>query len=277
MSPLAQAVEQFLARYPAKTTQSAYRDALERFFHAGGLTDLDAVKSVTREAFPGIIYKLTCGPATVKHTVAAARAFYTFLRSLDYSIEDPTGGFKTPAVGDNAPAWNVLHQGEPQAVLEKIVDLHDRAVFLALVMQGWRVSELCNLRWSNIRQAQSGEWVVEWRGKRNKHRVQGLQNTVLEAVRALGGATKPSSPFLPTSKGEAWTRHEVYGLVTRYAKRAGKRVTPHGLRATYISSLISRKGIEAARQLVGHKSMDTTMRYSRWTILSDDPRTVEDL
>ena len=272
---LSESIEAFLKRYPAKT-QEAYRNALKRFCTASDFTTIAQFEALTRKEFPGIIYRLDCSKATVKHTVAAVRSFYRFLRSTS-DIEDPTDGFKSPAVGDNVPAWNVLHQGEAQAVLEQIIDLHDRAVFLGLIMQGWRVSELCAMQWKNIRQTQTGDWVVEWKGKRRKQRVQGLQAAVLEAVRGLGGVVKPSSPFIPTPKGEAWTRYEVYGLVTRYAKLAGKRVTPHGLRATYISSVINRKGIEAARQLAGHQSLDTTLRYSRWVVTSDDPRTVEDL
>ncbi len=274
---LTQTVEQFLEQYRAKTTQSAYRDALHRFFAAAECVTVDQVKAITFEDIPSVVRHLTCGPASVKHTLSAARSFYGFLRQEDRAVVDPTLGFKAPSIGDNAPMWNVLHKGEAQEVLAVIKDLHDRAVFLALVMQGWRVSELCALQWKNIRQGQDGEWIVEWKGKRGKQRVQGLQAPVLDAVRALGGVVKGNAPFLPTPKGEPWTRFEVYGLVTRYAKKAGKRVTPHGLRASYISSIIARKGLDAARQLAGHESADTTSRYSRWTVISDDKRTIEDL
>lgn len=277
MPTLPQTVEQFLKQYPAKTTQSAYRDALARFFTAAGYTTLDEVKTLTPEGLPRIVRALTCGRATVKHTLSTMRGFYAFLRTEDRSVEDPTRGFKTPPIGDNVPSWNVLHQGEAGEVLAVITDKYDLAVFLALIMQGWRVSELCAMQWKNIRQAADGKWVAEWIGKRRKQRVQGLQLAVIDAVQALGGVVKPQAPFLITLEGKAWTRHQVYGMVTRYAKLAGKRVTPHGLRASYISSVINRKGIEAARQLAGHKSMDTTLRYSRWIVTSDDQRSVEDL
>lgn len=269
---LSETVEQFLLRYTKKTTQGAYRNALSRYFAAGELTTLAQVKAVEKKDFPGIVQRLTCAPATVKHTIAAVHAFYLFLQ-----VDDPSEGFRSTPIGDNVPAWNVLHEGDPQLVLEQISDPHDRAVFIALVLQGWRATELCNMKWKNVRQVKGGGSVVEWKGKRNKQRVQGLQTAVVVAIKALKGDVEPGSPLLPTPSGEAWTRHEVYGLVTRYAKLAGKHVTPHGLRATYISSVIRRKGIEAARQLAGHESLNTTLRYSRWAITTDDPLTVDDL
>lgn len=274
---LPQTIDQFLNQYRAETTQSAYRNALGRFLNAAGYTTVLEVKALTPEGLPRIVRNLKCSPATTKHTLSAMRSFYGFLHQEDHRVVDPTLGFKAAPIGDNVPSWNVLHQGEAQAVLEKIDDLHDRAVFLALLMQGWRVSELCAIQWKNVRQASDGTWIMEWKGKRNKQRVQGLQTAVLEAVRALGGSVKSGAPFLPTPKGEHWTRFEVYGLVTRYAKLAGKKVTPHGLRASYISSVIARKGIEAARQLAGHEDIATTQRYSRWIVTADDQRAVEDL
>jgi len=267
---LTQAVEQFVAKHKSKATKDAYRQALARFFAAGGLVTVDQVKVVAPEDLPRLLRALGGSPATVKHTVSVARSFYAHLRAEDTSVVDPTTGFKTPPIGDNVPSWNVLHPGDPAEVLALIEDPHDRAVFLALLLQGWRCSELCALTWGQVRKEQDNRWVVEWRGKRGKQRVQGLQPMVLEAVRALGGTVKPNAPLLITRSGKPWTRNTVYAVITRYAKLAGKHLSPHGLRATYISSVISRKGIEAARQLAGHSSLATTQRYSRWQITRDD-------
>jgi integrase len=274
---LAQAVEQFVARYKPKTTKDAYRRALARYFTAGELATVDQVKAVTPEDLPKVVRRLGGSPATVKHTFSVAKSFYAHLRAEDRSVVDPTVGFKTASIGDNVPSWNVLHPGDPAEVLALITDAHDRAVFLALLLQGWRCSELCTMTWGHLRKEKDGRWVVEWKGKRNRQRVQGLQPAVLEAVRALGGAVKPNAPLLITAEGKAWTRNTIYAVITKYAKLAGKHLSPHGLRATYISSVISRKGIEAARQLAGHTNITTTQRYSRWVVTRDDDLDPEDM
>lgn len=276
---LTQAVDQFLAgaghSRAGTSTQTSYRYALERFFKAAALSTVADLKSLTdfRKALRALEQEFE--PATVALTVSAVRQFYRALQVDDPELKDPTVGIRVH-IPDNVPEWNVLQQGDPAAMLEKIKEPRHRAVFLALVMQGWRESELCAMTWKNVRQEGAG-WVVEWKAKRGKMRRQALQAVVMEAVRACGGKVAPGAPLIPNVGGKAFTRHEVYNLVKKYSKLFGRRVTPHGLRATYISSVIARKGIEAARQLAGHKSIATTQRYSRWLIDSDDPLTVEDL
>lgn len=273
---LLEALDAWLAQYRVSLTRSAYRGALARFCEAGGISTLDDLRAVKAQDLPELVSRVAGSPATIQQTLSAVRSLYRHLR-----LEDPTIGFRGPTIGDNVPDWNVLHPGDSQLVLDHLTDPHQRAVLLALVLQGWRVTELCRLTWGQVRQDREHGWVVEWRGKRNKLRTQGIQAAVLEAIQALGeppaGAKRARAPLLPHPSGRAWTRFEVYNLVTRAGKAAGRRITPHGLRATYISSVISRKGIEAARQLAGHSSLDTTSRYSRWQIVRDDPLTVEDL
>ncbi len=267
-------IDEFVAQCsPTKveTTRAGYRDALARFFAAAEVTEL---KDLDGLDFPATVKALEkkYKPATVAQTVIALRQFLKFIGAADLTV-----GFKSKPY-DNVPDQNVLHEGDPALLLATVTDPRDRAVLTALMLQGWRVSDLCNLKWGNVRPGKiSGSWIVEFKTKRGKLRTQGLQAVVYELAVSLVDKTTPSTPFIASASGAAFTRHEVYGLVTRYSTLFGRRVTPHGLRATYISSVISRKGIEAARQLAGHKSLTTTQRYSRWQIDSDDPLTVEDL
>lgn len=278
---LGEAIDQFLEGYKAETTKVAYYNGLMRFFTEAtdmARATLEDLKDVTPEVFATSVRRMERehAPATVAHTVAALRAFWRYLRTLDRAFVDPTKEFRSKKY-DNVPTWNVLKEGEAAKMLEEISAPRDRAVFMALVLQGWRASELCKLTWKNVRQEKDGRWVVEWKGKRGKFRIQGLQDAVLEAARAVGGKVAPNEPFIPRANGKPLTRGIVYGIIAKWAKVFGTKLSPHGLRATYISSVISRKGIEAARQLAGHESLSTTQRYSRWQVTSDDPLTVDDL
>ncbi len=277
MTPdLQAAIDEFLAQCsPTKVenTRAGYDAAIARFLEAAGVADLPSFLAF--QDFPGAVKSLEKDykPATVAQTVIALRQFCRFL-----AMPDLTAGFKSKPF-DNVPLENVLHEGDPALLLATVEDPRDRAVLTALMLQGWRVSDLCNLKWGNLRPGKApGSWIAEFKTKRGKLRTQGLQSAVYELAKGLAGKkVSPSSPFIAGPSGEPFTRHEIYGLVTRYSTLFGRRVSPHGLRATYISSVISRKGIEAARQLAGHKSLTTTQRYSRWQIESDDPLTVDDL
>lgn len=278
---LEQAVETWISTYPNASTKTAYRHALERFFKAARLDTLVKVRDFRPKDMPAVGRELGAHfkPASIAQAVIAVRSFYKFLAAEDDAFKDPTVDFKSPAIGDNVPEWNVLHQGDPAKLAAAIVDPRDRAVVLALLLQGWRVSAFCKLTWKQFRQ-EGGRTIVEYRGKRNKLRTQSIQQPVLEAAEAwAAGRTEPKDPFVcrDAEGSRPLDRFVVYRIVRQYAAELGFRVTPHGLRATYISSAIDRKGIEAARQLAGQENLSTTQRYSRWKIESDDPLTVEDL
>lgn len=277
--PLGEAIEAFLGHcghgQASEGTADSYRHALGRFLTAAGVADLEGAKGLAdiRQALRKL--EAEYQPATVALTISVARQFYKALQVDDRSIVDPTKDIKVK-IPNNVPEWNVLHHGDPAELLGQIKEPRDRAILMALMLQGWRVSELCTMTWKNLRQEKE-RWVIEWKAKGKKLRTQALQPAVLEAIRAMGGKVSPTAPLFPKRDGSAHTRHDVYGMVTKHSKLFGKRVTPHGLRATYVSSVIARKGIEAARQLAGHKSINTTQRYSRWVVDSDDELTVDDL
>lgn len=287
MKTLEQAIETWLSTYPNASTKTAYSHALARFLKVAKLDTLVKVRDFRPKDMPAVGRELGAQfkPASVAQAVIAVRSFYKFLAAENDEFKDPTTEFKAPAIGDNVPEWNVLHQGDPAKLAAAIKDPRDRAVVLALLLQGWRVSAFCNLTWKQIRK-EAGRTIVEYRGKRNKLRTQTIQQPVLDAALAWAGKrTNPKDPFV-CREGETFSakfgarpldRFLVYRIVRKYAAELGFRVTPHGLRATYISSAIDRKGIEAARQLAGQENLSTTQRYSRWKIDADDPLTVEDL
>ncbi len=273
---LSEALDSFFLTYQP-STRGAYGTALKRLFAVGEVTTLAQVKTMKPEGFVRIARHMgeTHKPATVAQSVAALRQFYRFLSAEDPSVGDPTRGYRCKRP-NNVPEWNVLREGDLAQLLEQITEPRDKAVILTLALQGWRVSELRKMTWKNISKKKDG-WVVEWKGKGLKFRVQGLQAAVLEAVTALGDKRTPGAPFIPNEEGKPFSSGEVYRLVKRHTVAFGRRVTPHGLRATYISSVISRKGIEVARQLAGHADLSSTQRYSRWQVDRDDPLTAEDL
>lgn len=274
---LSEAVDDFIARYPKATTQGAYRNALKRFFSVLGTPTLENVKDLSMQDFEKAMYALEKAhqPASVAQTASAAKQFYRHLRLTGHKFEDPTFGHRGKAV-DNVPTWNVLREGDTPKLLGTIKDPHENAVVLTLAMQGWRVSEFCAMTWSSVRQGRQG-WEAQFKGKGGKMRSQGMQNVVVIAAQALRLKQSPTAPFIAKPDGTPYTRQEVYHLVTKHSKAFGQRVTPHGLRATYISWVISRHGIDAAKEFAGHTDIKATQRYSRWAAKRDDQMTPEEM
>jgi integrase/recombinase XerD len=130
--------------------------------------------------------------------------------------------------------------------------------------QGLRVSELTNLKFSNVDLERNQIKVTR---KGNKEQYLHLNG---EAVKALLSYlhSRPQAQngrFFVGTKGQNLSRTYVYGVVRRYLTLAGinkGKQGPHLLRHTFCTRL-HQKGTSpfVIKQLARHKSLNTTMRY----------------
>jgi len=152
----------------------------------------------------------------------------------------------------------VAREAKPQ------VRERDMAIVVPFLHTGLRVSELTKLELANV-DLERG--LIKITRKGNKEQYLHLNG---ETVRVLANyaASRPEAQngrlFVGTNGGNLERRY-VYGLVRRYLKSAsidkGKR-GPHILRHTFCTRL-HQKGVGpfTIKDLAGHKSLNTTMRY----------------
>lgn len=257
------ALEKVLARLVSPRSKEAYQQSWVRWCAVASAEPREWTRALVTSAVQKLSTKYK--PASLRHTVDVARSVWS--AEMGTKRGSPFEEVELPSFRGNIPEWNVLHPGE-LAKLEKELRGHklDRLVILALAMQGWRVNELCALKWSDLTVDKDGDTIASFIGKGGKPARQMVQPEVLKAAKAWAG---------PAGKGVfvlgGFNRFDVHYIVTKWSKKVlGRRVTPHGLRATFISDVISRKGIEAARQLARHADIKTTQRYSRWVVMKDD-------
>lgn len=266
-----------LSELPAASSRNAYAESWRRWRNPGGgphelvnfvrleVSQLKAVKERLMSKF---------APSTVKRCFIVAHRVWKSLSETE-KLADPFQRVKV-AVPDNVPDWNVLQAGELRLLADKLDDgtsRLERAVVIALGKQGWREHVLCDLKWSDVHQDEKG-WYAQFKTKRKKLRRQRIHSEVMAAVKTWcegGGKRTPERPFIPWHDNSPLTRMRIYRIVTRACKKfLGRHVTPHGLRATFISDAIQRKGIEFARQQAGQEDIKTTQRYSRWVVVEDE-------
>lgn len=212
-------------------------------------------------------------PASIQVACSSARVFFRRLVAKGLVPSNPLSEIRVKG-GQNIPVWNVLQASEIEKLVEAPTGRHrlrDRAVILALVEHGFRASELCAIRWEQVIKEPDGRLVATVLGKGKKEARMRLKPRTVEAALAWSKSTRSSRPFIPMElDGTPLDRFEVHAIITTWAKSIGSKVTPHGVRATFISDVISRKGIETARKLARHASIGTTVRYSRWEVLDDE-------
>lgn len=142
----------------------------------------------------------------------------------------------------------------------------ERVIVEVLVGSGLRVSELSGLKISDINFRNNSAHVI---GKCNKHRTIYLTPDAMIAIERYVGRSDSLDRHLildRTGKKGVTTR-TLERIVCKIAERAGcnttARITPHVLRHTFATGLVSRGcPITSVQKMLGHSNINTTMVYT---------------
>ena len=144
----------------------------------------------------------------------------------------------------------------------------NRGILLTLYGCGLRVSELCELKWKDLKpRSESGQMSVF--GKAGKTRVVLIPGYVWQVVCQLRQGADGDEPVFRSRQrselnGYHLSRKQVYKIVRKAAKRAGieEKVSPHWLRHSHAShSLDGGAPLSLVQQTLGHSSIASTEKY----------------
>lgn len=145
------------------------------------------------------------------------------------------------------------------------------AVFRRLAVEmlartGMRVGELCDLEADAVTIIGNEPWLRIPVGKLHNDRYIPLHPHLVELIADYQASDGPFTPgrLLSGTEGPL-NRHAVDRWVKTIARRAGiGHVHPHKLRHTLATQAINRgMSLEAIAALLGHRSLDMTMRYAK--------------
>jgi site-specific recombinase XerD len=145
----------------------------------------------------------------------------------------------------------------------------DHALLLLAIQTGLRVSELVNLRCSDVALGSGAN--VRCMGKGRKERCTPLRRDTAKLLAAwIGDRCNESGPLFPSIRGERLSHDAVEHLVRKHCHTASracpsigaKRVTPHTLRHSTAMDLLHHGVDQAVIALwLGHESVATTQIY----------------
>ena len=278
--------------YSANTLDAYLRDVdkLLRYLALEQVDVLD-VKLEDLEHFAAFISDLGIGPRSLARILSGVRQFYRFLVVDGYLEVDPTELLESPKQPDHLP--EVLSTAEVD-LLEQAIDLtkweghRNRAIIEVLFSCGLRVSELTNLKLSNL---YVDEQYIRVMGKGAKERLVPISPRALDELNYWFAdrnemKIKPGEEdyvFL-NRRGHHLTRTMILIMIKRYALEAGikKTISPHTLRHSFATSLLEGGAdLRAIQAMLGHESIGTTEIYThidtstlRQEILEHHPRNI---
>jgi len=221
--------------------------------------------------------------------VSGIKSFYHFLLITNQLEDDPTDLLELPKVGLHLP--EVLSVEEINAIVD-VVDLslpegqRNRAIIEMLYGSGLRVSELVNVKLSNIDFEHA---FIKVEGKGSKQRLVPLseeadaQIRLWHIVRNELNIQKGQEDYLFLNRrGSQLSRVMIFNIVKQLAELAGikKNISPHTFRHSFATHLLEGgANLRVIQQLLGHESIMTTEIYThidvellRDTVLSFHPR-----
>lgn len=275
-------------------TLDAYMRDLDKLvrYLAAEQVHVTEVKLEQLEHFAASISDLGIGPRSLARILSGVRQFYRFLVLDGYMEDDPTELLESPKQPNHLP--EVLSTAEVD-LLEQAIDLskweghRNRAIIEVLFSCGLRVSELINLKLSNL---YVDEQFVRVMGKGSKERLVPISPRALEELNYWFSmrndmSIKPGEEdyvFL-NRRGHHLTRTMILIMIKRYAAEAGikKTISPHTLRHSFATSLLEGGAdLRAIQAMLGHESIGTTEIYThidtstlRQEILEHHPRNIQ--
>ena len=242
--------------------------------------------------FAASLHDIGIHPRSQCRILSGVRSFFRFLELEGYRNDDPSELLESPQLGEHLP--EVLSTEEVD-MLEAAIDLskwegqRNRAIIEVLFSCGLRVSELVNLRLSDLFLQEKFVRVI---GKGSKERlvpispraIKELEYWFLDRQAMLIKPGEEDFVFL-NRRGAHLTRVMILIMIKETAVTAGiqKTISPHTLRHSFATALLEGGAdLRAIQAMLGHERIGTTEIYThidmttlRDEILNHHPRNLK--
>ena len=244
------------------------------------------------EDFSAGLHDIGIHPRSQARILSGIRSFYRFLIMEDYLKADPTELLESPQTGFKLP--EVMTVEEIDLLIGSIdrstkEGQRNRAILETLYSCGLRVSELCNLKLSEL---YFEEGFIKVEGKGSKQRLVPISPRAIKEIRLYFTdrnlmKIKPGfEDFVFISNfGKNISRIMVFHIIKELADLIGlkKQISPHTFRHSFATHLLEGgANLRAIQCMLGHESIGTTEIYThidrnrlRQEIIEHHPRNMK--
>ena len=264
---------EFERRLSPLTCKHYRRDlvALRAFCEKTGVTLWSGLDSEHFRAFAAASYRSGLSARSIQRQLSAARTYFRYLLREKHvegnpvaSVSAPKGPKRLPGNLDADRMARLLEIKGDGPVVER-----DRAMLELLYATGLRVSELINLKQSQVNFNQGVLRIV---GKGDRERLipigdesQRWLQEFIDGPRMEILLERQTDYLFPTRRGDRMTRQAFWHIIKRYAEKADvhKKMSPHSLRHAFATHLLNRGAdLRVVQLLLGHSDLSTTQIYT---------------
>lgn len=259
--------------YSDNTVQAYQRD-FQKFADFAMAENVDILSPTLDDfhRFSAQLIDLGINPLSLSRILSGVRSFYHFLVMNGEINDDPTELLEFPQRPQHFP--DVLTTDEVDRILS-VIDLsqtegqRNRTIIEVLFSCGLRVSELCNLKLSDL---YLDEGFLSVFGKGSKQRLVPISDRAIHELRLYFHDRnlidiKPGYEdyvFVSRLRKKNLSRIMVFHMIKELVELAGikKTVSPHTFRHSFATCLLEGgANLRAIQAMLGHESISTTQIY----------------
>ena len=242
----------------SSSTIKTYLNEMSQFLYLIGNTKADSftVKRL-KDYFQYCFEKLKLSENTLHSRMNAMKFYYEQVLKLDkifFEIPRPKKPLLLP---------KLLNEKELGSLFNAVLNKKHKALLFTAYSAGLRVSELCNLKITDIDSIRNQIFIQRAKGK--KDRYVNLSPLLLDILRNYAKEYKPKIYLFESEQtGSAFPTRTVQQIFSNARKKAGiaKNVGIHSLRHSFATHLLDKgTDIRYIKELLGHFDIKTTERY----------------
>lgn len=219
------------------------------------------------------LHRRALSPRSIARTLSTVRGFHRYLLGEEEVKNDPTQIIDSPRQEKALPEVLSIFEVDEilkQPAISTHLGIRDRAILETLYATGIRVSELVNLKQSNL---MFDDGLISVFGKGSKERIVPIGRSARKWIEEyqkqarihLARGSKSQNYLFLNVRGTKLTRDMIRKLVEKYVTAAGiqKNVHPHTFRHSFATHLLEGGAdLRAVQEMLGHADISTTQIYT---------------
>lgn len=245
------------------------------YLEENGITDCGKVTKTALNSYILFLEREGKAVSTVSRALASTRSFFGWLFKEGKIRRDPADSMHAPKIEKKVPV--ILTVDEVTKLLEQPSganpkEIRDKAMLELLYATGIRVTELVNLKLSDVNMSIG---FITCRDEHKErmipfgHAAKDALAKYLESARETFLKGTRSELLFTNYSGRAMSRQGFWKIIKYYGERAGieEDITPHTLRHSFAAHLLSNGAdMRVVQTMMGHSDLASTQMYTAYAM-----------
>lgn len=264
-----------IRKYSEKTIES-YKDDLIEYneFIGNNFTNIIHINKEIVNKYLKYLYDRKLNKNSICRKLSSIRGLYNYLVMEEKINNNPFNNISNPKKEQHLPKFlteNELNKIFDVCSDESPTNQRDKLIIELLYSTGIRVSELVNIKLSNINYKDK---VIKILGKGNKERIVLYNNHTKKALEEylndgyIKFNKRKSEYLILNTNGNKMSDRYIRNIINKLTIKAGLniKISPHTIRHTFATDMLEEGAdLVTVKELLGHESLNTTSIYTHIT------------